>query len=182
MSRPDGTPRLPEREDSRNDGPMTGTPRAVLDHYLELYRETVLLKVAGLDGVQLCQRSVSPSSMSLIGVVRHLTEVEAYWLREVLGGDPNVPDYYCTPESQDGDFDDVSPETALAEVAAYERELDDTRAILASWPDPEALARGQRRGQDVNLGWILAHLVEEYARHLGHMDLLRERVDGRTGY
>ncbi|MFT4081084.1 MAG: DinB family protein [Nocardioides sp.] len=173
---------LPEREDTRDHGPMTGTVREVLDHWIDTYRETVLLKVAGLDAEQLCERAVPPSTMSLIGLVRHLTEVEAYWVRVVVEGDEDVPDYYCSEGSRDGDFDDVSPATALADVATYEREIADTREILSDWDDLDALARGKRRGASVNLAWILTHLVEEYARHLGHMDLLRERVDGRTGY
>jgi uncharacterized damage-inducible protein DinB len=172
---------LPEHPDERSDGPMTGTPHEVLTHWLDLYRATIMIKIGGLNANQLCERAAAPSSMSLIGVVRHLREVEAYWIREVLEGD-EVEDYYCTEESRDGDFDDVSPETAFEDAAAYEREVAEMRAILGSWTDLTAVARGQRRGKDVNLGWILTHLVEEYARHLGHMDLLRERVDGRTGY
>lgn len=151
-------------------------------HFLELYRETVLLKVAGLDAQQLCERSAAPSTMSPIGLVRHLTEVEAYWVREVLSGDQDVPDYYATRENPDGEFNLVTPESAMADLAAYEREIAVSREILEGWADLESLARGQRRGNPVNLGWILAHLVEEYARHLGHMDVLRERIDGRTGY
>ena len=175
-------PLVPEYEDTRDDGPMTGTPRVVLEHWLELYRQSVLLKVSGLSGEQLCDRCLPPSTLSLIGVVRHLTEVEAYWLRVVLEGDEDVPDLYCTPQRPDGDFDDVAPATALADLAAYQREIDGTRAVLTRWNDLGAIAHGRRRGKTVNLGWILTHLVEEYARHLGHMDLLRERLDGRTGY
>ena len=174
--------RVPERADTRDDGPMTGAPREVLAHWLELYRETTLLKVGGVTPEELCRRSVPPSAMSLIGVVRHLTEVEAYWLRVVLEGQDAVPDYYCVPESPDGDFDDVAPATVFADLAVYEQELARSRTILATWSDLDALARGKRRDRDVNLGWILVHLVEEYARHLGHMDLLRESIDGRTGY
>lgn len=107
-------PIIPELTDNRTDAPMTGGEAAVLAHWLDLYRETVLLKIAGLDAEQLCERSVSPSTMSLIGVVRHLTEVEAYWLREVLEGEPDVPDYYSTPGRPDGDFDEVDPSTAGA--------------------------------------------------------------------
>lgn len=70
----------------------------------------------------------------------------------------------------------------FADLAVYEQELARSRTILATWSDLDALARGKRRDRDVNLGWILVHLVEEYARHLGHMDLLRESIDGRTGY
>ena len=161
---------------------MLGDERLVLDHWLELYRATVLLKCSGLDAEQLSRRAAPPSSMSLIGIVRHLTEVEAYWLRVVLLDQQDVPDYYCTPASPDGDFDDVGAATVAADVAAYRAELVTTRAIAASWADLAVPARGLRRGAEVNLRWILTHLIEEYARHLGHMDLLREAVDGRTGY
>lgn len=181
MTDPAGTV-VAEYDDTRSDGPMTGDERAVLDHWVDLYRNTVLLKIAGLDAEQLARRSVPPSSLSLLGVVRHLTEVEAYWLREVLLDDEDVPDYYCSPASPDGDFDDASAETAVAAVAAYRDELVTTRSNAAAWRDLDTPVRGLRRGMPVNLRWILTHLVEEYARHLGHMDLLREAVDGRTGY
>lgn len=161
---------------------MTGGERAVLDHWLDLYRDTVLLKIAGLDGGRLASRSVPPSTMSLLGTVRHLTEVEAYWLRVVLLDEQDVPDYNCTPDSPDGDFDDAAAETATVDVAAYCAELAVTRANVAAWTDLDAPVRGLRKGKPVNLRWILVHLVEEYARHLGHMDLLREAIDGRTGY
>lgn len=173
---------IDEREDTRTDGPMTGDERAVLDHWLDLYRDTVLLKIAGLDAQALAHRALPPSSMSLIGVVRHLTEVVAYWLRVVLLDEQDVPDYYCTPSSQDGDFDDVDPATAAADVAAYQSELAVTRANAVAWPDLAGPVRGLRKGKQVNLRWVLTHLIEEYARHLGHMDLLREQIDGRTGY
>ena len=163
-----------EHEDTRTDGPMLGEERAVLDHWLELYRDSVFLKIAGLDAEQLSRRAVPPSSMSLIGVVRHLTEVEAYWLRIVLLDEQDVPDYYCTPASPGGDFDDVDPATGAGDVAAYRAELATTRANAAAWTDLAVPVRGLRRGKEVNLRWVLTHLIEEYARHLRHMDLLRE--------
>ncbi len=182
MTDPSSTVVVLDQQDTRTDGPMTGAARAVLDHWLDLYRDTVLLKIGGLDADQLARRAVPPSALSLIGVVRHLTEVEAYWLRVVLLDEQEVPDYYCTPASQDGDFDDATPATVAADVATYRAELVVTRAHAAAWTDLDAPVRGLRRGQPVNLRWILVHLIEEYARHLGHLDLLREAVDGRTGY
>ena len=176
------TPVVTECEDTRTNGPMTGSERAVLGHWLDLYRDTVLLKIAGLDAEQLTRRAVPPSSLSLLGVVRHLTEVEAYWLREVLLDEQDAPSYYCTPLSPDGDFDDIDPATAEVDVATYEAELVTTRGNATAWTDLSVPVRGLRKGERVNLRWILVHLVEEYARHLGHMDLLREAIDGRTGY
>ncbi len=171
-----------QRVDTRTNGPMTGGERAILDHWLDLYRDTALLKLAGLDAEQVARRAVPPSSMSLIGIVRHLTKVEAYWLRVVLLDEQDAPDYYGTPAEQDGDFDDIDPVTAAADVAAYQAEVVTTRAHASAWTDLAVPVRGLRNGQQVNLRWILIHLIEEYARHLGHMDLLREAIDGRTGY
>lgn len=182
MTDPNKAVVVAEREDARTDGPMTGDERVVLHHWLDLYRDTVLLKIAGLDGDQLARRSVPPSSLSLIGVVRHLTEVEAYWLRVVLLDELDVPDYYCKPASPDGAFDDINRASAAADVASYRAELATTRANAAGWTDLDIPVRGLRRNKPVNLRWILVHLIEEYARHLGHMDLLREAVDGRAGY
>src|SRR3954469_15556630 len=145
------------REDTRTSGPMLGGERAVLDHWVDMYRETTLLKIAGLDAEQLARRAVPPSSLSLIGVVRHLTEVEAYWLRVVLLAEQDVPDYYCTPDSPDGDFDDVDPATAAADVARYQAESRLTRANAAAWTDLDVPVRGLRRGEQVNLRWILTH-------------------------
>lgn len=182
MTQPATAVIVAEHEDSRTDGPMTGGERAVLEHWLDLYRDTALLKIAGLDADQLARRSVPPSSLSLIGVVRRLTEVEAYWLRVVLLDEQDVPDYYCTPTSPDGDFDDIDRASAAADVEAYCAELTTTRANAAGWADLDIPVRGLRKSKAVNLRWIFVHLIEEYARHLGHMDLLREAVDGRTGY
>lgn len=168
-------------DDTRDDGPMIGGEREVLEHWLELYRVTVLHKIAGLDAEQLARRSVPPSTLSLLGVVRHLAEVEAYWLREVLHGE-DVPMMWCTPDSPDGDIDDARAETAAEDVARFGQEVDAARARQAEWPDLDRAVVGRRHGKELNLRWILTHLIEEYARHLGHMDLLRETVDGATGY
>ncbi|WP_313022060.1 DinB family protein [Mobilicoccus sp.] len=166
--------------DTRTDGPMTGGERETLEHWLDSSRAAVLLKVEGLDAEQLCRRSVPPSTMSLLGAVRHLTEVEASWLRAVLDGQ-DVPDMFSTREQPEGDWDLTDPARAQDDVAAYLAEVDRAREATARW-ELDAVARRQRHGRDVSLRWILTHLIEEYARHLGHMDLLRECVDGRTGY
>jgi hypothetical protein len=102
--------------------------------------------------------------MSLVGVVRHLTEVEAYWLREVLLDEQYAPNYYCTPVSPDGDFENIEPATAGIDVATYEAELLITRRNAKAWTDLSVSVRGMREGEQVNLRWILIHLVEEYAR------------------
>lgn len=173
--------RTPVRPDTRDDGPMTGSAHALLTHWLDLYRETLRIKIGGLDPEQMVRRSVPASGLSLAGLVRHLTEVEAFWFHEVLEGE-DLPDIYSTRESPDGDFTDTDPSRVEAELDAWETQVRASREVQARWPDLESLAVGQRRGQAVNNGWILSHLVEEYARHLGHADLLRESIDEVSGY
>lgn len=167
--------------DTRTGGPMLGSEREVLDAWMDEYRLNVLLKIDGLTAAQLAERSVPPSTLSLLGIIRHLTEVEAYWLREVLHGE-DLPDYHATREHPDGDFDLGTAESAAENVARYRAEVEHCRAGTSGWTDLDAPVVGLRHGRQVNLRWILTHLIEEYARHLGHMDLLRERVDGVTGY
>ncbi len=173
------TPDLPD--DDRPDLPMLAGDRDSLDAWLDFYRATLPIKVGGLTGEQLAQRPVATSTMSLAGLVRHLTEVELYWCGVVTAGE-DLPDEYCTPQNPDGDFDDVDPTTAVAEVQYYLDTLPQCRAWTDAVTDLDAPVVGQRHGNPVNLRWILTHLIEEYARHLGHADLLRELVDGRTGY
>ncbi|GAA1490722.1 DinB family protein [Brachybacterium sacelli] len=168
-------------DDTRRFGPMAAAERETLDHWVDFYRQTLLTKIAGLDAEQLCLRSVPPSTLSPIGLVRHLTDVEASWLRRVLL-DEQLTLPHSTPDRPDADFDDIDPATALADVERYREELVTTRAAQASWIDLDGPVRGQRHGRPVTLRWILTHLIEEYARHLGHLDLLRETIDGRTGY
>ncbi len=167
--------------DTRDGGPKLGGERELLDSWLEEYRLTALLKIQGLTPAQLAERSCPPSTLSLLGVLRHLTEVEVYWLRAVLH-DLDVPERYSTPEQPDGDLEGAAAGTAAADVEAYREEVALARESAAAWTDLDVPVRGLRRGEPLNLRWILTHLIEEYARHLGHMDLLRERVDGATGY
>lgn len=166
--------------DTRDGGPKLGGEREVIDAWLDEYRLNVLLKIDGLTAAQLAERPL-PSTLSLLGIVRHLTEVEAYWLREVLLGE-DVPDMHCTRESPEGDFDDASAASAARDVRLYREEIARCAAAAATWADLDGPVCGLRHGRPLNLRWILTHLIEEYARHLGHMDLLREAVDGVTGY
>jgi len=164
----------------RPEPPFLAAERASLDAWLEFHRATVLQKIEGLDPEQLCRRSVPPSTLSPLGIVRHLGVVEDYWLHEVLLGEEQ-PDPYCTPENPDGDLLDGTPATAETDLAAYHERIAAARAAQASWTDLDGPARGSLGGRELNLRWILTHLIEEYARHVGHLDLLREAIDGRTG-
>ena len=152
----------------------------MVDGWLDFHRATLLAKCEGLDDDQLRTRSVPPSSLSLIGLVRHMTEVERNWFRRVLL-DEDAPPLYYTDENPDGDFDDVDSADVAACFAAFGSELATVRRIAADHPDLDAVGRGKRRGHDVSLRWIYVHMIEEYARHNGHADFLRERIDGVTG-
>ncbi|WP_030671596.1 DinB family protein [Streptomyces sp. NRRL B-1347] len=161
-------------DDPRNsDGRTPDGELATLQDFLTNYRFTLRMKCEGLDAEQLARRSVPPSTMSLLGLVRHLAEVERDW-RGWLG-DP-VPKLYGV---RDGDFDGAVADQAVVD-AAYadlEREQAETDAALAAYQD-----LGERVGKDdISIRELLVHRVEEYARHCGHADLLRECVDGRVG-
>lgn len=171
----------PDPPDTRPDQAFLAGDRENLEWWVELYRQTLPLKVGGLTGEQLAQRAVPPSTLSLAGIVRHLTEVELYWCGEVVAG-AEVPDVYSTPASPEGDFLDAEAATAVQDVAAFSDAVERARAWCAGVTDLDAPVAGTRHGNPVNLRWVYAHLIEEYARHLGHADLLREVVDGRTGY
>lgn len=175
-----GPPVVPTATDPRVDPPFLAGERESLDAWLEYCRETVLVKIAGLSAEQLCRRPVPPSALSPLGILRHLGGVEAYWLREVLL-DEEQPDPYCTPENPDGDLLDGTPATAEADLAAYRAQVAAARDAQASWSDLDAPVKGRRGGEALTLRWILLHLVDEYSRHTGHLDLLCEAIDGRSG-
>lgn len=162
----------------RQEPPLIGGEREVLDGFLEHYRATLLVKCEGLDAAQLRERSAPPSSLSLLGLVRHMAEVERWWFRTVLEGQ-DLPDIYCTPEERDGDFDLVDDADADADRATLLEEVRLAREAAARH-DLDDVVTHPRRGP-VSLRWILVHMIEEYARHCGHADLLRERIDGVTG-
>jgi hypothetical protein len=147
---------------------------ASLQTWLDYHRTTLLRKGAGLTPEQLAERSCWPSPLSLLGLVRHMTIVESWF-----HGFDDLPrlDLYCTDENPDGDFGLVDPARADQDLAAFHASVARSRAAVAA------------RGLDdlvpaktpISLRWVYQHMIEEYARHNGHADLLRERIDGVTG-
>ena len=164
---------------TRTDGAFAGDERATLDGFLDWYRDTLLDKCAGLTGEQLARRAVPPSSLSLLGLLRHMTEVERGWFRRRIGGQA-ASQVYCTAQRPDADFDDALPASAEADYAAYLRELDLARAAAAGQGLDKIFVH-ERHQAEMNVRWVYVHMIEEYARHVGHADLIRERIDGRTG-
>ena len=157
-----------------------GDERATLLEFLRYQRLTMELKCSDLDAEQLARRSVEPSSMSLLGLVRHMAEVERSWFRRRMA-QQDVPRRYCTPESPDGDWDDAAPDPAVVEEAwaAWREECAFTDRFIAATDDLGFTVTYDRG--TISLRELLCHMIEEYARHNGHADLLRERIDGRTG-
>jgi Protein of unknown function (DUF664) len=166
----------------RTEPALTAGERDMLTGWLDYHRATLTWKCEGLTNEQLRERSVPPSSLCLIGLVRHLTECERGWFREVLLGE-DLPGLYCAPDDPDGDFDNVDSADTATVFAAFDRECAAARAAVASVPDLDTLGKkpSDTTGQYFSLRWILTHMIEEYARHNGHADLLRERIDGRVG-
>ncbi|MCM2387296.1 DinB family protein [Streptomyces albipurpureus] len=162
---PDGRPIPPPGADERD----------MLEAWLAFHRATLALKCAGLDDHQVRTPSVKPSGMTLLGLVQHMAEVERNWLQRVLPGS-DIPPVYGTWE---GDGFTLVPERGMEQVLA------DWRAEIARGQEAikgvslDTCAR--TAGQEFSLRWILIHLIEEYARHNGHADLLRECIDGTTG-
>ena len=166
--------------DPREGGPRLGDERATLVEFLRCQRLTLQLKCEGLDAEQLARRAVEPSTMSLLGLLRHMADVERGWFRRRFAGQ-EVPKRYQTAEEPDGDFDGAVADPAVVEEA------------WAAWREEVAFAEEFTRrteldfvGEDwahepISLRELLVHMVEEYARHNGHADLLRERIDGRLG-
>ncbi len=156
--------------------PFVGDERAVLDGWLDFHRATLLWKCEGLTLDQLKLAPVPTSTLTLLGLVRHLTEVERGWFLPFLG--EQVPDLYCSEDNPDGDFDDVPDADAAGDLARYGEVVDAISELLAHRRLDEVEVD---EGKSYNLRWIMTHLIEEYARHNGHADLLREAIDGRTG-
>ncbi|MQA80310.1 MAG: DUF664 domain-containing protein [Streptosporangiales bacterium] len=164
-----------------DDDPRSGggfaDERTVLVEYLRDQRLTLELKCTGLDAADLARRSVPPSTMSLLGLVRHMAEVERTWFRRRMSGQ-DVPKIYCTDTDRGGDFDGaVGDPTVVAEAWATWR----TECAFTDQYVNDAADLGLVGENGNVLREILVHMIEEYARHNGHADLLRELIDGRVG-
>jgi hypothetical protein len=167
---------------TRVDPPLVNAERASLLAWLDYHRETLAMKCEGLTAEELCLRSVPPSTMSLIGLVRHMAEVERNWFQRVLSGradDVAGPIFYERDVNPDGDFDDVHPATVDDDIATWRSEIAAADVVIAGLDLDDR--RSSALGDEFDLRWVLTHMIEEYARHNGHADLLREAIDGVTG-
>jgi Protein of unknown function (DUF664) len=168
----------PEVTDRVEPGPV-GPEREQLEAWLGYHLKTLLVKCAGLTGEQLATASAPPSNLTLIGLVRHMAEVERSWFRTRFAAEP-VGLIWCTDEQPDADFENADPATAEQDYATFLREVELARAAVKNRSLDETYLN-QHRNAPMDLRWIYVHMIEEYARHNGHADLLRERIDGATG-
>jgi len=158
------------------DGPLTGEDRPMLEGFLAWHRALLQHKCAGLTGEQLAQRSVPPSNLSLLGLVRHMAKVERRWFRELIAGQQLEP-MYDPGLGKDADFEDLDPARAQVD---YERLLEECRLaeeVLAATSYKHTV---ESRMGTMSVRAVVVHMIEEYAQHSGHADLLRECVDGAT--
>jgi len=177
----------PSDDDPRENGPRLGDERTTLVEALRKVRLTLEIKCAGLDADAMARRSVEPSTMSLLGLVRHLAEMERATFRQLMSGQ-DVPRLFCSPEDRDGDFDGAvaDPQVVADAWAAWRAEVDFAERFVVGAPSldmtgNDPLNRHGSGGGSMSLREVLVGTIEEYARHLGHADLLRERIDGRLG-
>lgn len=171
----------PER-DPRTYGNPVGE-KATYREYLANYRLTIEMKCEGLDAGQLARRSVPPSSLSLLGLVRHLAQLENHWFQRVLQGRTDAPRVYKRDDDQDADFTGAVPDPSVVADAfvTWKAEIDRANEWLDAL-DEDDLGRAVSFGDGtVSTRDVLVHVLEEYCRHAGHADLLRECIDGRTG-
>ncbi|MEU3840279.1 DinB family protein [Streptomyces sp. NPDC028635] len=157
--------------------------RTMLEGWLEYHRRTLAVKCEDLTDAQLRTTAVEPSELSLMGLVRHMAEVERIWFRTVLADDGAGPIWF-SDEDPDGEFHLSETDTWQEAYTTWQSEIEAARRHAAGFGLSD-LSKGVTRlgdGGPVSLRWIYTHMIEEYARHNGHADLLRERIDGATGH
>jgi hypothetical protein len=162
----------------RVDEPFDGDERAMLQGFLDFGRKTLLLKCCGLAGDALARRPIEPSTLSLLGLIRHVTEVERTWFRRRFGGE-DVAGPYRRDDQPDAAFHDVDPTRAEQDIACLVAEWHAAdRAVACLRLDHTFVSD---RWGEMTLRWAYSHMISEYSRHSGHADLLRQRIDGVIG-
>lgn len=175
------TPFVESDVNSRPKRPSQADERTTTVAFLRWHRETLRLKCAGLRPAQLVERAVGRSALSLLGLVRHAAESERFWFRQVMAGQ-DAPPLFSSPAAPDGAFDVASADAQMVAQAweAWRAEVAFADRFVAAAPDLDVIGNEPGEGP-VSLRWVLMHMVEEYARHNGHADLLREQIDGAVG-
>jgi uncharacterized damage-inducible protein DinB len=165
---------------TRQSATLVAGERQMLEAWLDFHRQTLLGKCSGLTAEQLRQRSAPPSTLSLLGLVRHMADVERGWFRRRIAGE-DIAFLYSSEADPDGEFDNVEGAGAEQDFAAYLREVELARQAAAGRELDETFYHTRHKA-NMSVRWVYLHMIEEYARHNGHADLLRERIDGATGF
>ncbi|MGD0380029.1 MAG: DinB family protein [Acidimicrobiales bacterium] len=163
----------------RSEPPYVAPERAMLERWLEFHRTTLLLKCEGMTDAGRKARPVPTSNLSLHGLVRHMGEVERGWFRRTLLGDSEAPPIWYDPEVEDSELVPLDEADWETDLATWREECERSRAAAAAHSLDDT---GLRDGEPCSLRWIYVHMIEEYARHNGHADLIRELVDGTVGW
>ncbi|MBT3153929.1 DinB family protein [Streptomyces sp. CHD11] len=165
----------------RSEPAVDADERTMLEGWLDYHRATLARKCGGLTDEQLRTSSVPPSKLSLMGLVRHMSEVERGWFRRVLADEDAGPLYYSEAD-RDGEFHLSGADTWQEAYATWQTEIGVARENAAGFAlDDPSRGRDSHSADPYSLRWIYTHMIEEYARHNGHADLIRERIDGATG-
>jgi uncharacterized damage-inducible protein DinB len=159
----------------------SGGERDQLVSWLAFYRSTLLKKCSGLTFEDLCRRPVATSSMSLLGMVRHMTFVEQVWFDARFAGN-DVTEYYRRPDDREAEWTELASATLDQVVADFEHACETSDELARGHDLDETVRRPGANREPVDLRWIYLHMIEEYARHCGHADIIRELIDGTTGY
>ncbi|MEQ8717677.1 MAG: DinB family protein [Acidimicrobiales bacterium] len=157
---------------------FTGDERTLLTQFLDYHRATLLMKTDGLDESQV-RRTVAGSDMSLLGLVRHMAEVERFWFRICFVGE-DIGARWVNDAGRDAAFHPSGTDTLSEATAAYLEEIERADEIVAT-ASLDGRVVHHPRGHQIDMRWILIHMVTETARHNGHADLIRQSVDGVTG-
>jgi hypothetical protein len=163
---------------ARADEPFVASERAMLQGFLDFGRQTLLLKCSGLTGVQLAEKAIPPSTLSLLGLVRHVTDVERTWFRRRFASEA-VDNLYQQAGRPEAAFEDVDPDQAEQHIAALVAEWRAADRAVAHLSLDDIFVSD--RWGPMSLRWAYSHMNSEYRRHNGHADMLRERIDGSTG-
>ncbi|MEU8626446.1 DinB family protein [Streptomyces sp. NPDC048669] len=161
----------------RTGGSFVAGEREMLTGYLGWFRSTLLHKCSGLTGEQLAERTVEPSNLSLLGLVRHMAKVERTWFRQRFAGQTMEP-MYGLANGKDADFEELDPARAAEDYARLVEECRLADEVVAGVSFDETFTHD---GEVYSLRMVHIHMISEYARHIGHADLVRERLDGVTG-
>lgn len=171
----------PDNIPPRIEPDLLSEEKRALDEWVDFHRATLLMKCQGLSSEQLKTKAVEPSVLTLLGLVRHMSEVERGWFRRHAAQE-DIDYHYCTDEDPDAGLLSIEGADASADLAHFVNECQRSREATANRSLDEVVpSRGHHADRTRNVRWIYLHMIEEYARHNGHADFLRERIDGVTG-